>query len=664
MINTRIVITTLVAVSAAMTIPVLATDLTWTGSTDSNWDTTTENWSGDSSTFTKGANVTFDATAESTTISITGDITAGDITVSGSSGYTFFNGTDGDSVSLTAGTLTLSSESDSWSSLKIGEGVALTVSKFSRLVDQDNNSCVLNIDGSVVVNNSAQSTLSSSYVTMISQDSGANGSILFKGSLYIADGEVYLSTSAVVVESLVTASSGAKIQIGGVNGVNTTATFDSLKIAATTEENEITVAEGSTLTVTGAINDSTAYSTYGTNISGGGTLNAGSLTVSGSASGRVLTIGVANLNITGEALFSGTSATTISSTNATIGTITSSAGHTLTISDGATVTTGAFSRTDGILVLDVNGTLNVTTDSGTGLLAYGTSASFWCGKSQTLSGSGTVNAEGIQFWSNNSSSVALNITVANLNIGETGFVLSNQGQFTLSGTTVGIIDGTNSVSIATKLTLNDGITTFNPTSGKTMAISGVLSGTGTLAKTGEGTLMLSGENTYTGGTTISEGVVSVEASSALGSSAVTIDGGQLVISGTGVTVTNNISVVLDSYIANTELALAADGDVTTTVYAIVLDDEGSLDDGVTISVSATSTFMNSLETDETYKFAIVYGDFNGEFDWSALEDAGYTVTSDSGVITVTTPEPSMFGLLAGLGAIGLVATRRCRNRKA
>ena len=58
-------------------------------------------------------------------------------------------------------------------------------------------------------------------------------------------------------------------------------------------------------------------------------------------------------------------------------------------------------------------------------------------------------------------------------------------------------------------------------SGDTSTYSGVISGAGSIKKTGAGTLVLSGENTFSGGFTFGEGKVRVDNSSAFGASAVT-----------------------------------------------------------------------------------------------------------------------------------------------
>lgn len=91
------------------------------------------------------------------------------------------------------------------------------------------------------------------------------------------------------------------------------------------------------------------------------------------------------------------------------------------------------------------------------------------------------------------------------------------------------------------------ILTVSGTSNDTFAGS-INDGTGTIAlvKGGASTLTLSGNSTYSAGTTISGGVLKANASSALGSGTVAINGGQRLSLGDGVTVANPITIGVNS----------------------------------------------------------------------------------------------------------------------
>ena len=82
---------------------------------------------------------------------------------------------------------------------------------------------------------------------------------------------------------------------------------------------------------------------------------------------------------------------------------------------------------------------------------------------------------------------------------------------------------------------NNGTLSFNRSN--TYTYAGVISGTGAVNQIGDGTTVLTGTNTYIGGTTISRGVLSVSADGNLGSAAggLTFNGGILQVTGTGFT---------------------------------------------------------------------------------------------------------------------------------
>ena len=98
-------------------------------------------------------------------------------------------------------------------------------------------------------------------------------------------------------------------------------------------------------------------------------------------------------------------------------------------------------------------------------------------------------------------------------------------QFNLGGGTIKVID----TALVTSVNANlSGVSTID-TNGLGATFSGVLSGTGGIAKAGAGTLQLSGNNSYAGGTFLTAGILKVTADNNLGAAtgALTFNGGTL-----------------------------------------------------------------------------------------------------------------------------------------
>jgi fibronectin-binding autotransporter adhesin len=81
----------------------------------------------------------------------------------------------------------------------------------------------------------------------------------------------------------------------------------------------------------------------------------------------------------------------------------------------------------------------------------------------------------------------------------------------------GTLRTTTSFSMARGTTLNAGGATFEALAGTTLTQSGVVSGSGPFTKTADGIVVLSGANTYTGGTAINQGTLRAGSTSAFGS---------------------------------------------------------------------------------------------------------------------------------------------------
>lgn len=112
----------------------------------------------------------------------------------------------------------------------------------------------------------------------------------------------------------------------------------------------------------------------------------------------------------------------------------------------------------------------------------------------------------------------------------------NAGTPTLYGDTALVTfddSGSNSPTIYMTETLLPGALTFNATKNYTLGGTGALSGAVTLNKSGSGTLTLSVNNSYTGGTLITSGTVSLNTVGAAGSGSITVSNGNLTLNSVG-----------------------------------------------------------------------------------------------------------------------------------
>lgn len=123
--------------------------------------------------------------------------------------------------------------------------------------------------------------------------------------------------------------------------------------------------------------------------------------------------------------------------------------------------------------------------------------------SLNISGSGTANLKGVNMgYANRTNPSTINLTGGRLNIGSAGIVtggLTNKVVNLGAGTLGAMADWSSPVAmnVTAAHTVDSGAFTIE--------LAGVLSGAGSVAKTGAGTLCLSGANTYTGATAVTQG---------------------------------------------------------------------------------------------------------------------------------------------------------------
>lgn len=196
----------------------------------------------------------------------------------------------------------------------------------------------------------------------------------------------------------------------------------------------------------------------------------------------------------------------------------------LTLNSSSTANTaankgGSYSQTAGSSAF--SGTVTLAANGGVG--AVGTAGN---DAALSLSG-GTFIAATIAV---NSGSLVLTGGTLNLGAGGITSTGANAIQVSLGSGTVGATTAWSS-SVAAALTDAATGTVFDTTGGN-IELSGVLSGSGNLIKSGTGALTLSGVNTHFGTTTVSEGALALTSTGSTGTGAVTVQTGSTIL-GTG-----------------------------------------------------------------------------------------------------------------------------------
>src|SRR5215470_7121525 len=212
--------------------------------------------------------------------------------------------------------------------------------------------------------------------------------------------------------------------------------------------------------------------------------------------------------------------------------------------------------------------------TGGGLIKIGTGTLTLSGLN-TYTGPTAVNAGTLQAGAVNAFSSASAFTVAS------GATLNLAG----FDQTIGSLAGAGAVTLgsATLTTNGDGSdTTF----------SGTISGSGRLVKVGEGTLTLSGNNSYTGGTLLNEGTLAVGSSTALGTGTLTLaDGTTLQAAAYGLALANAMRLLGDTTVDTQSNTLTLSGPISGTGG---LDKIGS----GTLTLTGASTYTGDTNVNE------------------------------------------------------------------
>ena len=432
------------------------------------------------------------------------------------------------------------------------------------------NTGALTFSGTVDLDGSTHQITTASDVTLSGIISGANGGLSKAGAgtftlsghnTFTSDVNIGAGTLAVNYSDSLGAP-GGMLTFTGNSTLRADATITVTRdyvinssVTATIDTNGHDLTNAGIVTGSGAVTKTgagiftlTGVNTYsGATTISNGTLRIGAGTTDGSiaSSSAIVNNSVVVYDLVNSRTFSKVISGSGSVTKEGNGTMTLTGLNTYT---GATlISAGTLQLGDGITNGSISASSGITNNSA---LVYNLPDSSSYDK--VISGSGTLTKTG-----------AGTLTLSNTN--------TYTDQTSVNGGTLSILSNANLGAVATGATLNlnggtlqaitNDITLDNSganqrgivlgsaggafdtaTSNKTLTVTGVISGSGALTKTGTGNLSLSGLNTYTGATTVTGGTLSIAADSGLGTAPAAITAGQLVLTGSTLAATDTFTL--------------------------------------------------------------------------------------------------------------------------
>jgi autotransporter-associated beta strand protein len=417
--------------------------------------------------------------------------------------------------------------------------------------------------GSVTLTNDTTINASGSNITLYGSISGSDKTLTVDGgySTTLASvvgtgsgGIIKNGTGALTLQGANTftgnvAVNAGRLQLGNANALGTSSTPTvTVASGATFDVNGQTVTNTNTANISGTgasgytgaiINSSTTAASFAGNI----VLNADStiapssgiltlsgvisgnyqLTLGGTSSSKYVSLTGASANTFGSLNLAGYDLVFSNANQLGSGTITSSSANARLIY-GPSGSPAATSTT-----INLSNELNTGADNTKVLAIAPNDATNVINLNGKITGSGKLKVSGsgvlVLNSTTNDFTGGIEVGTGTIQVADSGALGS--GTINFGTTTASVLSFTDTASVANSLTMSASSYTANidVSSGKTATLSGVISPAtsgGKLTKTGNGSLVLSNTNTYSGATTVSAGTLTLSGSGSIASSAVTV----------------------------------------------------------------------------------------------------------------------------------------------
>ena len=647
-----------------------AYNLYWKGGALGTWDTSSttifgkDSASGEGTAFVAGDNIFFN-TAEDVAVTISGTLTAGTIAITDGN-VTFSGGsvkTTGGTTVSGAGVLNLGKNGNGSSSFLQGK---LTIENGGKvnLTGGDATGYGANCINEIVIKENGELSIVKSF------DAGAaygdnqtlNGGITLQGGkikgVDASSGGYSKFDLFNANKGITTLSSTTTAEISAAIGLRNNGTFDVAHNDGVANGIDLLVS-GALLSRSSAVANPTETFSATLNKTGagtlkltgdnqywttGGTINAGKI-----IAGSVTALGTGTINVKSNASLEIDIGSTNTMTQANSAKITSDNNANLILTSGKLVLTNAENNFRG--TVDIKNGAILEVGSGAKLLKdYSNQSKIWVrtGGELRMNDFSYSQLGGSPDYAvhRQLDGGKISITGTTSDSGQGFTVSSNGGTFVMeqAGQTLTLNGNGNSstIDLGGALKIGGAGDIIINKYGSQVAISG----TGSLEKIGAGTLTINAaENTYTGGTTVSAGTLVAGNASALGTGKVSVANGAKLGLVAGTTVMN------------------VTGGIELATGAKLLIDLSS-------QASATESFTLDLVAGTAIKYgdSILSGAVSSDiYEFANWDKTGWISTlsyaNNKLSLTMSIPEPSSFGLLAGLGALALVGARRRRKTK-